>query len=94
MTELKGTQKPRKPQKTLTSREIISVRSVKSVWDLKLRFPQVFEDERGLAGGIMMLIRIIACLCELSLQFLVACDPTTKVPCCSVCTCSREIGYS
>ena len=56
----KGTQNPRKPQKTLTSREIISVRSVKSVWDLKLRLPQVFEDERGLASGIVMLARIIA----------------------------------
>ena len=94
MIKKNGTQKPRKSQNTLTSREIISVRSVKSVWDLKLRFPQKFEDERGLASGIVMLIRIIACLCELSLQFLVTCNPTTKVPCCSVCTCSREIGYS
>ena len=48
------------PQKILTSREIISVRSVKSVWDLKLRFPQIFEDEGGLASGIVMLARIIA----------------------------------
>ena len=47
----KGTQNPRSSQKRVTSREIISVRSVKSVWDLKLRFAQVFEDECGLAGG-------------------------------------------
>ena len=31
----KGTQKPRKAQKMLTSREIISVSSVSSVWDKK-----------------------------------------------------------
>ena len=56
----KGTQNPRSSLKRVTSREIISVRSVKSVWDLKLRFPQVFEDERGLASSIVMLARIIA----------------------------------
>ena len=52
----------RKPQKRVASREIISVRSVKSVWDLKLRFPQVFEDERGLAGGEVALSFSVASL--------------------------------
>ena len=62
----------RKPQKRVASREIISVRSVKSVWDLKLRFPQVFEDEEtpsvlikgGRTGGrLMMLARMSYLIC-------------------------------
>ena len=50
----------RKPQKRVASREIISVRSVKSVWDLKLRFAQVFEDERNLLGCEASLVLIIS----------------------------------
>ena len=55
----KGHTETTEAQKTLTSREIISVRSVKSVWDLKLRFSQVFEDECGLAGGEVALSRSV-----------------------------------
>ena len=68
---------------------VLALFRLKNLW-----LPQVFEDEGGLAGGIVMLAWIIASLCELSLQFLVACNPTTKMSCSSVCTCSREIGYS
>ena len=75
----KGTQNPRSSQKRVTSREIISVRSV---WDLKLRFPQVFEDERGLASGEVALSFSVASLDESFMQFLVVLYPSVQTTRC------------